>query len=134
MFIHQIQYVDDYFLYLWPNAHPPFHLFDVQMLKFGYIHYVFIPEEKELRILYVFVCSDLRKSGYGTYMMKKLLEEIQKEMIYLRFSEIQVLLDDVSERFGKTNNIYLKFGFQYLEQDENGPLAPEMRKVLKITF
>lgn len=134
MFIYETQLEKDLFLYLWPQPQQPTIQFNIQNLKYGYVQYVFIPEEKMLRILYIFVEPEFRKNGFAIQLIEKLFEEIQKDMIFFRLDEIEIYLDDVSERYGKPNNIYLRFGFQYIYQDENGPSGPEMFKVLKNNF
>jgi hypothetical protein len=132
MFIHQTQLNKDCFLHLSFDKINSNH-FELRHLKYGYLHYVFDPEDGELRILYVFICNSLRKCGFARKLMKNLFDYIEKEMKYRGLDCIHVYLDDVSEKYGKLDNLYLQFGFDYIEKDKNGnPTAPEMEKVIKI--
>ncbi len=120
----------DKFLYLWPQEIHK-NKFNLKNLRYGYLHYVFIPEEKEFTILYLYVSKEIRKLGYGTKLMNKLFSIIQEEIICNQFDKIIVKLDDVSDKFGLEDNLYKNFGFEYINLDENGvPVDPEMIKIV----
>jgi hypothetical protein len=57
--------------------------------------------------------------GYGTLILSKLIDYCKNNKI------INILLDDMSDRFNEKNNIYIKNGFKYLQKD-----FPEM--ILKL--
>jgi GNAT superfamily N-acetyltransferase len=83
----------------------------------------------EVVLLYLYVAPSHRGSGLGTRLMKEFFDHLQ---IHYKKQRIEIKLDDVSNRFGKEENIYRKFGFQYCEVDEEGPCGPEMS--LEISF
>jgi ribosomal protein S18 acetylase RimI-like enzyme len=50
-----------------------------------------------------------QNQGYGSILLYNLIE-------YCKNNEIKnILLDDMSDRFNQQNNIYIKFGFRYIE-------------------
>lgn len=57
-----------------------------------------------------------RNQGYGSKLLKKVIEDARQNNIFL------IELDDMSDHFAKSNNIYLKNGFRY----ENVNDGPEM--------
>jgi RimJ/RimL family protein N-acetyltransferase len=56
--------------------------------------------------------QEYRGKGYGTLLLQKCLDDI-KDNYKIKI----VKLTDISERFNKSNNIYIKFGFKY-DSDE----------------
>jgi hypothetical protein len=51
--------------------------------------------------------------GYGSILLKELINKMEKLSIK------NILLDDMTDRYRKAHNIYLKFCFEYI--CENGP-------------
>ena len=59
------------------------------------------------------VNKKFRGQGYGTRLLRIAMDEIKKKNIHV------IKLDDMSDRFRKKNNIYVKHGFKYI--NDNGP-------------
>lgn len=60
-------------------------------------------------IKYILVKDGFRNRGFGTLLLKKLIEHCRECNIN------KIELDDMSDNFGKNNNIYLKNNFQYVK-------------------
>ena len=59
--------------------------------------------------------------GYGTILLNEVIKDIKEY-----FSNIkQIDLDDMSDQFRKEHNIYIKFGFKYIND-----YGPEMELLL----
>lgn len=56
-----------------------------------------------------------RCKGYATYILNQIRQYCIKKHI------TEIVLDDCTDNFGSADNIYLKFGFKYIEKDH-----PEM--------
>ena len=107
-------------------------------IKYGYLHYVFHPEDQIAIITYIFIPNRLRGLGWSKRLMEQFFVLIHSELENHNLEYIDIFLDDVSERFGQKDNLYLKFGFEYVEEQieilENInqirqiPLGPEMKK------
>jgi len=76
-------------------------------------------DSEEARITVVNVNKEYQGKGLATNLLKKVFE-------YLRnLNFISIVLDDMTDNYRKSNNLYLKLGFEY--QQEYGP---EMIKLL----
>lgn len=63
----------------------------------------------------------INNKGYGSYLLKVLIKDIVNKYPYIK----KIILDDMSDRFRKKNNIYINNGFRYLEDS-----GPEMELLL----
>ena len=117
----KIKICDEYFIYL----------SNKEDCKFGYIHYVFYLEEKEVIISYIFIKPNYRKNGYGKLLFKEFFKHIIEIMQTENIKTLTIHLDDMSDRYGQSDNLYLKMGFKYYEEINGTPLAPEMYLILK---
>jgi hypothetical protein len=65
-------------------------------------------------------------NGYGTILLQELIKDIKE--LYRNIKTIE--LDDMTDRFRKNNNIYIKNGFNYInvnnDADGNECVGPEM--------
>jgi ribosomal protein S18 acetylase RimI-like enzyme len=127
MEVNQVSNGEDSFLFIYPKTHKPNHQFYAYNLRYGYLHYYVSWKEKEIRILYVYIDKEFRSKGYAKMLMKTLLENMKNEMKIKRINRMDVFLDDVSDRYDQPNNLYIQFGFQYLNLDDDElPCGPEM--------
>jgi hypothetical protein len=119
MFIHSYSKNNDHFLFLSPNQTEYTNIYDFdKKLKYGYLHYVFHPEESIAIISYVFISNRLRGIGLSKKLMEKFFILMEDELENHNLEYIDIFLDDVSERYGKKDNLYKNFGFQYIEIDQ----------------
>lgn len=65
----------------------------------------------ECNILNIFINEKYRNMGYGTYI----LNYIKKFCIERNVKKIT--LDDCSDNFNKENNLYIKYGFKYINKN-----------------
>lgn len=89
----------------------------------SYIHGIYDAESDELGIIDLYVKGEYRNKGIGTKLIKKIIL-----YTYTKYKVKIVKLDDMSDKYRKKNNIYLKLGFHYDEI-----WGPEMT-VLTTTF
>lgn len=83
-----------------------FPLLDYQTSK-GHLRFVPIKEDKTIQIEWMEVDEEFQGQGYG----QQLLEYLKKWAKDNQYGRIE--LDDMSERFMKGDNIYLRSGFRY---------------------
>lgn len=90
----------------------------------GYIqYYVMFPE---VQVLYIYVHPENRGKGYAKLLFRKMFENIIELMRHENVNRVEIYLDDMSDRFYTSHNIYKKMGFNYCDMDEEGPCGPEM--------
>ena len=95
--------------------------------EIGYIQYTICTDDFEVNIPYIFVHPYHRGHGYGTRLFKEMFQDVCDKMRQENLEIFDVLLDDMSDRYGKKNNLYLKMGFDYCEKNiHREPVAPEM--------
>lgn len=82
----------------------------------SYIIYYHDIIDNSVIIQSLYVDYDKRGKGIGSELMKNCFEETKCKIYYL---------DDMSDRFLKKDNIYIKHGFKYVNDGE-----PEMIKIL----
>ena len=76
-------------------------------LYIGHIYIVI--NYKECVIMDFEIVYNYQNKGYGSILLNNIIN-------YCRFHNIdKIILDDMSSRFNTKSNIYLKFGFKYLE-------------------
>lgn len=92
----------------------------------AYIQFAIDIEDKEVNVSYIYVDEKYRGLGYSEYLIQTMFKYVYDEMKNEGINQYNILLDDMSDRFGMENNLYLKMGFEYCERDENGPCGPEM--------
>jgi GNAT superfamily N-acetyltransferase len=73
----------------------------------------------ECTILSLYTEKPFRNKGYATYLLKYAIDYCRSKGVH------RIVLDDCSDNFKKQNNIYLKCGFRYVEDD-----LPEMKIIL----
>jgi len=81
--------------------------------KKGYCN-IIINDITKSSIITDFYCMKTN-CGFGSILLKYLIEKIRKTKINI------ILLDDMSDRYRNSHNIYLKFGFRYISKT-----GPEM--------
>jgi ribosomal protein S18 acetylase RimI-like enzyme len=102
-------------------------------LDYGYIQYYISDEENIVNLLYIYVHPELRGRRYGEYLMTEMFKDVSNTMRSKGVKQFVIHLDDMSDHFGKEDNLYRKMGFEYCEIDENGPCGPEMSLTIKIS-
>ena len=81
---------------------------------------IFSLYENNEKIAYLEVCLNtitafecyIPNKGYGSVLLKYVIRTLKKDWPC-------IYLDDMSERYRKLHNIYVKYGFEYV--DEDGP-------------
>jgi len=73
---------------------------------------------------YIILCSlyvdkSYRNDGIGSLLLNQLIEFAKNQRI------TQIMLDDMTDRYRKQHNIYLKHGFKYINE-----FGPEMIKYI----
>ncbi len=76
-------------------------------------------DERRLHIIDLGTKEEFRGKGFASILLKKMIDEAY------RLQCRTITLDDASDLFGKKENIYLKFGFEYVVSGQ-----PEMIKYL----
>lgn len=78
-------------------------------------------------VLYIHVEEELRNKGFGTILLLTFIKEVYN------LGCVEVKLEDMSDNFNKSHNLYKKIGFKYIKKGE-----PEMyvstRKVMLDSF
>lgn len=92
----------------------------------GYIQFTCNPFQFEVNVSYIFVDEKYRGNGLSRQLIQSMINYCQHQMLKNDVARYNIYLDDMSDHFGKPNNIYKKMGFEYCEVDENGPCGPEM--------
>ncbi len=85
--------------------------------RVGYLNIIINCNEKSSTIT-DFSCVKFGK-GFGSILLKSVINEIKNLKINI------IMLDDMTNRYRQTHNIYLKFGFKYLYDS-----GPEMELVI----
>jgi GNAT superfamily N-acetyltransferase len=99
--------------------------------QYGYLH--FHLDTEEVNIMNLYDHSDYRGRGYATQLMHEFLKRVRSYCSKNDRKKIVIKVDDVSENFGKKNNIYKKFGFEYCDHDDVGnPIGPEMISTIQM--
>jgi ribosomal protein S18 acetylase RimI-like enzyme len=116
---------DDFIFFTTENdsPHDPLH--------YGYIQYYISWNENQVQLLYIYVHPEYRGNHYGEYLIKKMFEDVITKMKKRNIHQIEIYLDDMSDKFAKEDNLYRKMGFQYCEVDEEGPCGPEMSMTIR---
>ena len=119
MYLHTYSYETDgaYIYYLYYSK-SPVPVRELQNLVnnpdiIGLIRYVIRDDDDEGTITHMSVIPEYRGHGFA----KRLLREAVKRMSKVGIQIIE--LDDTSDRSRRGNNIYVNFGFKYV--DESGP-------------
>ncbi len=95
----------------------------------GYIQYYINTDEKEAILIYLFIHPNYQGLGYAKLLFQEMLQDVFETMNKENITKYHIKLDDMSDRYGSKDNIYLKMGFNYVEKDEQGnPMGPEMIK------
>lgn len=95
-------------------------------LDYGFIQYYISYDDREVQILYIYVHPELRGRRYGEYLIKEMFKDVTQKMRLNGIERFEIHLDDMSDHFGKDDNLYRKMGFEYMEVDDEGPCGPEM--------
>lgn len=98
----------------------------------GYIQYYISDQENIATLLYVYVHPELRGRKYGEYLISEMIKDVTLKMKMRDVERFEIQLDDMSDHFGKKNNLYRKMGFEYCEMDEDGPCGPEMTLTISL--
>jgi ribosomal protein S18 acetylase RimI-like enzyme len=102
-------------------------------LDYGYIQYYISDEENIVNLLYIYVHPELRGRKYGEYLMTEMFKDVTLKMRKKGVVQFDIHLDDMSDHFGKEDNLYRKMGFEYCENNEEGPCGPEMSLTINIS-
>jgi ribosomal protein S18 acetylase RimI-like enzyme len=89
--------------------------------------------EREVKILYIYVHPDHRGKKYGQNLIQEMTKDVIDKMKNNHIDHFEIHLDDMTDNFSKSNNIYLKMGFEYCEIDQDGPCGPEMYKKISLS-
>jgi GNAT superfamily N-acetyltransferase len=92
----------------------------------GYIKFYIDLDNQEVNVLYIYISSAYRGRGFSKILMSQMINYCRDVMKNNNIDRFEIKLDDMSDRYGSTDNLYSKFGFEYCESDENGPCGPEM--------
>lgn len=84
-------------------------------LRSGKVYY----NSKYITIGSLYVDPFLRNKGIGSILLNQLIEYAKKT------NTQKIILDDMSDNFRLRNNIYLKHGFQYVNE-----FGPEMELII----
>lgn len=95
-------------------------------LDYGFIQYYISYDDREVQILYIYVHPELRGRRYGEHLIKEMFKDVTQKMRLNGIERFEIHLDDMTDHFGKDDNLYRKMGFEYTEVDEEGPCGPEM--------
>jgi len=131
MEIKTINIEDSTFIY-YSNSkqHKKHILLSDEIQDIGYIQ--FSIHDDEVIISYIYINPEKRGKGLAENLFIKMfsycIEVMKSNHVYL----FDILLDDMSDRYGLDNNLYLKMGFTYNEIDSIGPCSPEMTKTIRI--
>lgn len=109
-----------------------FIFFDNDEFDYGYIQYYISYEDREVQLLYIYVHPDHRGNKYGQQLIQEMFNDVIEKMKSENIYQFDIHLDDMTDNFGKSNNLYLKMGFEYCEMDEEGPCGPEMSITIRI--
>jgi GNAT superfamily N-acetyltransferase len=116
---------EDTFIYFGRRA-------DDALDQVGYIHFVIHSESEEATICYIYVNDPYRNKGFAKHLMSEMISNVRLEMGKSNCKRCDILLDDMTDRYGKEDNLYKKFGFNYCYMDENGPCGPEMMLTISL--
>jgi GNAT superfamily N-acetyltransferase len=123
------QISQDIFIYFSENKNK----FEIKALQdIGYIHFVLIPNENEVNVCFTFVSPKYRGKGLGQKLMEAMFMFLNEKMRSSNVCMYKIYLDDMSERYGTNNNLYIKMGFSYDEIVGSIPNGPEMTKTIKL--
>jgi GNAT superfamily N-acetyltransferase len=89
----------------------------------SYIQFFVDYKSKCCNITNLFVDVKIRKKGIGTMLINECFKICDKIVNYYE-------LDDMTDRWNKKNNIYLKTGFKYIDMDNGYANGPEMIKIV----
>jgi len=85
----------------------------------------FFVDDNHIIITSLIIHKDFRGQGFGLQLIEECISFAKTNQIH------KLILDDMSDRFGLKNNIYVKKGFSYVSLDENlVPNGPEMELCL----
>ena len=87
--------------------------------KASLIEAYYSKDEARIYIIDLGTKEECRGMGFASLLLKRIIKEAYK--LHCK----NITLDDASDLFGKTNNIYLKHGFEYINEGQ-----PEMIKYL----
>lgn len=122
---------DDTFIFYKSNSPKNFENFSEEIQDIGYIQFV-IDEDDCVHLVYMFVNPNHRGKGLGESLLKLMFSYCIHKMEHKGIGMFDIFLDDMSDRYGQTHNIYLKTGFSYDEMELGVPCGPEMTKTIKI--
>lgn len=108
-----------------------FIFFEDNHINCGYVQYHISYEIREVQLLYIYVHPDHRGKKYGHFLMEQMTQDVIDKMRNNNIDQFDIHLDDMTDNFGKSNNLYLKMGFEYCEVDDQGPCGPEMSKTIR---
>lgn len=120
----------EYFIYF--STDQIFHLDLEGIDKIGYIHYVLDFDTPEVILNYVYVDENLRGKGIAKTLMQLMMQHTYSRMEKENVYQYEINLDDMSDHFGKPNNLYLKMGFEYCEMEDGVPSGPEMSMTIRV--
>lgn len=101
-------------------------------LDYGYIQYYISEDENLVNLLYIYVHPELRGRKYGEKLISEMLKDVTIKMKHNGVKRFEVHLDDMSDHFGREDNLYRNMGFEYCEMDDQGPCGPEMSLTITI--
>lgn len=87
--------------------------------KASLIEAYYAKDEARIHIIDLGTREEYRGNGFASLLLKKMIKESYK------IGCKSITLDDASDLFGKSDNIYLKHGFEYVNEGQ-----PEMIKYL----
>jgi ribosomal protein S18 acetylase RimI-like enzyme len=79
----------------------------------GHVNYSINLYCNDSYIININILKKYRNKGYATSLLKDCLDDIKNRGIK------EVKLNDISLNYRKENNIYIKFGFHYVNDDDN---------------
>jgi GNAT superfamily N-acetyltransferase len=122
---------DDNFIFYKSNQQKNFESFSQEIQDIGYIQFV-IDKEDCVHLVYMFIHPEHRGKGLGENLLKLMFTYCIDKMKERNTWMFDIFLDDMSDRYGQSRNIYLKTGFIYDEIESGIPCGPEMTKTIKI--
>jgi predicted GNAT family N-acyltransferase len=101
--------------------------FDIEYIqKIAYIQFTVDTQAEEVNVGYIYVSEKNRGKKLAEQLVREMISYTYDQMKENQISRYEIKLDDMSNRYGMKDNLYIKTGFTYCEVDDNGPCGPEM--------
>ena len=122
----------EYFIYF--SQDQIFHVNLEGIDNIGYIHYVLDFDTPEVMVNYVYVNENFRRKGISRKLIQLMMDHSNNRMKQENVYQYEINLDDMSDHYGKSNNIYKIMGFEYCEMEDGVPLGPEMSMTVRVNY